>query len=309
VRGEHSGPRTDVFSAGVVLWEALVGQRLFYEPGLDRGDLLHALVLKPVPRPSRLRADVPKAVDDVVKRALSRDPERRFQTALEFANALDAIGAAPPGAALAALVAELCAERLAEKDALLRAGLAAAAEVSESTPVPRALLVASPPSFGMALSSVPRPLRRSRVAWLGVALLAGPALWWTFDAVRAPLTGRATSALGAGNASAPLAAARDAVSGLRHVTPDVTPDVTPEPDITRRQDVTALHEVHEVHEVSHERARGRDAKLGAKLGPKSRRERARAHSLSPHRQATARDCDPPTYMDAAGIRHFKKDCL
>src|SRR5690606_27187004 len=123
VRGERSSPRTDVFSAGVVLWEALVGQRLFHRPELDRSELLHALVLKPVARPSRSRADVPPAVDAVVARALARDPERRYQTAREFADALDAAGAIPPGVVLAQLVGEACGARLGDKDALLRAGL------------------------------------------------------------------------------------------------------------------------------------------------------------------------------------------
>jgi tRNA A-37 threonylcarbamoyl transferase component Bud32 len=318
VRGERSGPRTDVFSAGVVLWESLVGQRLFYEPGLDRSDLLHALVLKPVPRPSRLRGDVPSAVDDVVKRALSRDPKRRFQTALEFADALDSIGAAPPGAALAALVAELCAQRLAEKDALLRAGLASAAEVSEATPVAGALLVASPPSFsGMALSPLPQPLRRSRVAWLGAALLAGLALWGTVDTAHTQRPGRSASALHVGSATAPSAAAPDSVSA--------PPDVTPRPMLAERQELAATplavsslvvappagvepasSQRDGVHSADGARARRvRQAEPKQKL----RRARAQPRSSAPPPGASSRDCDPPTYMDAAGIRHFKKDCL
>jgi serine/threonine-protein kinase len=318
VRGDRSGPRTDVFSAGVVLWESLVGQRLFYEPGLDRSDLLHALVLKPVPRPSRLRGDVPRAVDDVVRKALSRDPKRRYQTALEFADALDSIGAAPPGAALAALVAELCAERLAEKDALLRAGLATAAE-SESTPVARALLVASPPSFsGMALSSLPPPLRRSRLAWLGAALLAGLALWWTLDTAQTSRPSRSASALGVGSATAPSAAAPDSVSALRDVTPPrgvtepeelaaaplvvsslaVAPPARAEPASSDRE---------RVHRRAHRGRsdKGREAKAKQKL----RHGSAQPSSPAPAPEASTRVCDPPTYMDAAGIRHFKKDCL
>jgi serine/threonine-protein kinase len=329
VRGERSGPRTDVFSAGVVLWASLVGQRLFYEPGLDRSDLLHALVLKPVPRPSRLRGDVPRAVDDVVKRALSRDPERRYQTALEFADALDSIGAAPPGAALAALVAELCAERLAEKDALLRAGLATAAEASESTPVARAQLVASPPSFsGMALSPLPQPLRRSRLAWLGAALLAGLALWWTVDSAQTSRPGLSASVLGVGSATAPSAAAPDNVSALR--------DATAPREVTERQELAASPLVVSSLVVAapapaepaaserarvHRRAdrgrndRGRNDRgrndRGREAKPKQRLRRSPAQPISstPAPEGSTRDCDPPTYMDAAGIRHFKKDCL
>jgi hypothetical protein len=57
-----------------------------------------------------------------------------------------------------------------------------------------------------------------------------------------------------------------------------------------------------------ERARPRGERgRGAKHAPKSRRPRAES-AAAPSGPAT-RDCDPPTYMDAAGIRHFKKDCL
>ncbi|HTV18967.1 MAG TPA: hypothetical protein VMG12_09860, partial [Polyangiaceae bacterium] len=325
-------PRTDVFSAGVVLWEALVGQRLFYEPGLDRGDLLQALVLKPVLRPSRMRSDVPKAVDDVVKKALSRNPERRYQTALDFANALEAIGVAPIAVDLADLVAELCAERLAEKDALLRAGLAAAAEASATTPVPQAIVVPSPPSFsGMALSNRPRPLRGSRMAWAGAVLLAGSALWWTFDAMRAsrasgsPSTLRAAAppvAQGPSPQSPSTTALVASAEAIVHApAPEVAarePEVVDIPIITlsgvaaeERAEPTRRRASRPRSVDTSERplasARGRvERRDGAPAAPANR---ARAHLTSPKLDVATRDCDPPTYMDAAGIRHFKKDCL
>ncbi|HSS38359.1 MAG TPA: serine/threonine-protein kinase, partial [Polyangia bacterium] len=78
--------RADLFSAGVVLWQLLTGQRLFRgtSPGAVWSEILHGRNVKP----SRLNPDVPRALDTVVLQALARDRDRRFPTALAFAEAL-----------------------------------------------------------------------------------------------------------------------------------------------------------------------------------------------------------------------------
>ncbi len=86
--------RADVFSAGIVLWEALTGRELF-----DRETMaatMYAVIDDPVPMPSRYRPDVPPALDAVVGRALSRDPADRFATADDMRSALDEVAATLP---------------------------------------------------------------------------------------------------------------------------------------------------------------------------------------------------------------------
>ena len=78
--------RTDVFSLGIVLWETLTGQRLFADP--DPLECVHLVRKKPVPRVDAVRKDVPPQVADVVARALDRDPQERWQTAGDMADAL-----------------------------------------------------------------------------------------------------------------------------------------------------------------------------------------------------------------------------
>jgi eukaryotic-like serine/threonine-protein kinase len=82
--------RTDIFAAGVVLWEALTGTRLF--DGVDAGEVLTKLLEGEIPPPSSVIASLPPQVDAIAMRALERDPGRRFQTAREFAIALEQIG-------------------------------------------------------------------------------------------------------------------------------------------------------------------------------------------------------------------------
>jgi eukaryotic-like serine/threonine-protein kinase len=79
--------RTDVYGASVLLWELLVGGRLFQaeaEPAIIR------LVLSgPVAPPSSLRADVPAALDAIVLRGLDRVQEQRFASARDMALELE----------------------------------------------------------------------------------------------------------------------------------------------------------------------------------------------------------------------------
>jgi serine/threonine-protein kinase len=79
--------RCDVFAAGVVLWEALTGERLF--TGEDVSDVLTKIVRDPVPPPSTVNPRVRGSLDQVVMRALDKNPETRFQTARDFAVALE----------------------------------------------------------------------------------------------------------------------------------------------------------------------------------------------------------------------------
>ena len=80
--------RSDLYSIGVILYEALTGRVPF------EGDSAVAVALKQVSqtpqRPSALNADVSPALDAVVMRALEKDPARRFQDADAFIAALDA---------------------------------------------------------------------------------------------------------------------------------------------------------------------------------------------------------------------------
>jgi TonB family protein len=71
--------RSDLFAVGILLWELLVGRRLFKV----QGELatLQRVVYVDAPRPSRYAADVPADLEQIIMRALARDPERRYATA------------------------------------------------------------------------------------------------------------------------------------------------------------------------------------------------------------------------------------
>jgi len=81
-RGLEVDERSDLFSLGVVMYELLTGRAPF--EGETTGDLLVAL-LAGEPRPlTRYVAKLPKALQEIIDRALAKSVERRYQTAREL---------------------------------------------------------------------------------------------------------------------------------------------------------------------------------------------------------------------------------
>lgn len=78
--------RTDVFSTGVILYELLTGERPF--PGSSLTTIMHQVLKVEPPPPSELNATLPNEFDAVVRKALAKKPDHRFQTAAEFSIAL-----------------------------------------------------------------------------------------------------------------------------------------------------------------------------------------------------------------------------
>jgi hypothetical protein len=85
--GRGQDARIDLFSVGVVLWEMLIGERLFR--GASDAHSRAALLSAPIAPPSARRPAIPAEIDRIVMKALERDPERRYQSAAAMAEDLD----------------------------------------------------------------------------------------------------------------------------------------------------------------------------------------------------------------------------
>jgi len=77
--------RADVYSLACVLYEALTGQPPF--PGSTTAHLITAHLTTPPPRPSINRPNVPPQVDDVIATGMAKDPNDRYATTIELADA------------------------------------------------------------------------------------------------------------------------------------------------------------------------------------------------------------------------------
>lgn len=80
-------PSRDIFALGVILFEMLTGQAPF--DGMPT-EVIRQIVLEERPRPSQFVPQLPRAVDEVVLKALAKNPEERFKTAQEMVAALKA---------------------------------------------------------------------------------------------------------------------------------------------------------------------------------------------------------------------------
>ncbi len=138
--------RADVFSAGVVLYELLAGRRMW--KGVDDGEIMRRLLAGELPGgPRDVNPQVPKALDSIARRALSRDKDDRFATAREFSialeRAIDAENLRCTPRELGDWLAERFAERRRETRKLIDEQLAGGA--SPSARGPRAIDLSEQP--------------------------------------------------------------------------------------------------------------------------------------------------------------------
>jgi serine/threonine protein kinase/Tfp pilus assembly protein PilF len=88
VRGEHVGPRSDIFALGLILYELLTSAMPFDAPTAQ------ASMFKRTKEPARPAIDVdpniPRFLSDVARKCLEIDPQRRYQSTAEIVTDLDA---------------------------------------------------------------------------------------------------------------------------------------------------------------------------------------------------------------------------
>lgn len=165
---EELDRRCDVYAAGAVLWESIVGKRLFHAD--SDGALLTMILSGASSKPSDHDPSVPPAIDAVTMKALAKKRDQRFASAADFAEALEQAAAESkiaiaPARAVAAFIAEAGAHKKLDlkEVAALRRGLPG------RDPVPSSPGDPTPPA-----REISRPTAPSQVTAADVAMSAAP---------------------------------------------------------------------------------------------------------------------------------------
>ena len=122
LRGGSGDRRSDIFSLGCVLWEALTLRRLF--KGGNDADTMKQVLESTVQKPSEVNGDVPTAFDPIVMKALERDPDQRYATAAQMAEDIEEVlrtmNYARKNAAIARYMQETFKEHIVARKKLLQ---------------------------------------------------------------------------------------------------------------------------------------------------------------------------------------------
>ncbi len=207
--------RSAVYSLGVLLYELVTGQLPF--PVTNLVDAARYHTRQPLPPPSAMRADLPKAVETVVVRALQKDPDERFASLAEMAEelnwtlpALDGLVTFPPAFERAVSLVSLYMASLGEFRSY--AGKAARAEAATTrvqadtkplSKAPQGGAVPTPPGsdLSIALDQVKLSVEPGRTVTTSIAVHNGgstagvfilglegtPASWISFSPRELPL--------------------------------------------------------------------------------------------------------------------------
>jgi beta-lactam-binding protein with PASTA domain/tRNA A-37 threonylcarbamoyl transferase component Bud32 len=186
-RGAPVTASSDLYSVGIVLYEMLTGKVPFTGDSAIEIAMKH---LNDAPKPpSKIRPEIPDELDQVVLRALAKNPEDRYQSAEEFSEDLHRVEAGLP---LAPETAEAATALLTGVTVPL-AGDGGSTEVLSGTAVTRPQGVPPqaprrpPPPYGPGYYEEPPPKRRRWLPWLLVAFLltaAGVAGWYVFSQIQ-----------------------------------------------------------------------------------------------------------------------------
>jgi serine/threonine-protein kinase len=102
--------RADVYSASVVLWEALTGQRLFKADDIPA--LVYAIMNDVVRPPSEIAPELPKGLDAIIMKGLDREATNRWESARDLAAQLEKVVTAAPAREIGAWIEETAGEAL-----------------------------------------------------------------------------------------------------------------------------------------------------------------------------------------------------
>lgn len=278
--GEQLDRRVDLYATGVVLWEALAGERLFNAP--TDAALVLLVTQGNISPPSLTRGErLPDGLDRLIERSLSYAPGGRPSTAMEMQGALAALAPAAARSEVGQLVRQLVPEEIAKRVELNR-GSSPTMPTARLEPEARAVLevlTRATMSRDVTFPTAPSK-RRLPYAVAGLALLTTAAFGVTYALMRPKVE--------------PVGKALVASASP----PPVTPPEPPLPPPASAAPPPAA----EIPTASSPKRPAPTTKRTAKPAPSS-------SSVTPAPVVHSDPCKVPYTTDAEGHRHYKEECL
>jgi serine/threonine-protein kinase len=206
--------RSDLFSAGVILYQFLTGERPF--AGSAATTMQKVLKEDPLP-PSTLNVQVLPVMDAVVRKALAKRADDRFQSAQEFA---DAIRAAVP------MVAPEAKRSFDAEPTIIAAATPTPASVAPAAAAVAPVSAAAAPA---AKSASPSPVLATAIGIAAVAIAAGAWLLFQRQAVEVAKPAQPATPLAAASSPAPPASAPASAPAPAPASAPVAAPASPEP--------------------------------------------------------------------------------
>jgi serine/threonine-protein kinase len=300
--GEDVDRRVDVYAAGVLLWEALVGERLF--GGSNEESLVRRIDAGDVAAPSTRVSGISPELDALVMRALCKKADGRFPTALAMAEALSGIAALPPRTEISAWMKRFCRPRSIPANAIgcsrdLTQAVGASPDAIVAVLEHRMPTVASRPSITPVSGSMRRiaPAAPSSRITMGIGIAV--------FAIAGVLVGRAMRAERAYADTSHRAASASA-------TTEAPPAVIAAPAVVTTAVAPAAEPAAAAPAVTSARPARPAAKATAGATKPAVEPKPAADTTTPAAHpadAKPATCRLPYTVDAEGHRHYKVECL
>lgn len=284
--------RADIYAAGVVLWEMLAGRRLFASE--DEATLVARILQEPPPRLARSDDDRERQeLDGILQRALAKDRDARFCTALEMALAFERVVAPATPSELAAWVetnaGDVLAARALEVAAIERRAAAVPAVDREGDGLPHeGTKVVQRARRGRATAEP----AAAPVAVAETKISAGHP-----ERPKAALGRRWTPIATALVAGAAVATALTLAIVRREPRQEPTTETSAEPATIASAGEAPV-------EITSATPLSSDAPA-----PRQHRRSSHGQAAPSKRSASPRSCDPPYYWDPDGHKRFRPECI
>ena len=162
--GQPVDGRSDIFSCGVILYQFLTGEKPFSGSATT---IMYKVLREEPLAPSMLNVSLPAEMDAVVKKAIAKNPDERYQSAAEFAAAIERVVTAATAAR------SLTPKQTADADATIVKTVVMAPRIDPAEPATTRRLDA--PLQPAVAPSPSKPARRSKsmaAVLVGVAVIA-----------------------------------------------------------------------------------------------------------------------------------------